>query len=61
MSTDVQMHRNGRVMMAVGLLGLVAALGWLLLASEPFPMWLIIAGAGLMFLGVGASLGRDGR
>jgi hypothetical protein len=33
-SNDVQMHRNGRVMMIVGVLGLLAALGWLLLASE---------------------------
>jgi len=55
------MHRNGRVMMVVGIVGLLAALGWLLLASEPFPMWLIIAGGGLMFLGVGASIGREGR
>ena len=60
-SNDVQMHRNGRVMMIVGVLGLLAALGWLLLASEPFPMWLIIAGGGLMFLGVGASIGSEGR
>ena len=57
-STDVQAHRNAQVMMGVGVLGLLAALGWLLLASEPFPMWLIIAGGGLMFLGVGASLRR---
>ena len=46
-------------MMILGLIGLLAAAGWLPF-HRPVPMWLIIAG-GLMFLGVGTSLSRTGR
>jgi hypothetical protein len=46
-------------MMIVGLIGALAALVWLLLVEEPSPMWLIIAGGGLVFLGAGAALDRN--
>jgi hypothetical protein len=60
MSTENQTTRRGRMMMVVGLVFLVAAAGWLLMAAEPFPMWLLIAGGGLMFIGVGAAANRTG-
>jgi hypothetical protein len=47
-------------MMIVGLLMVAVAAVWLVVVSEPFPMWLIIAGAGLVFLGAGAALSRTG-
>ncbi len=63
MSTEIQTNRRGRMMMmmVVGLVFLAAAAGWLLMAAEPFPMWLIIAGGGLMFIGVGAAANRTGE
>jgi hypothetical protein len=48
------------MMMVVGLILLVAAAGWLLMAAEPFPMWLLLAGGGLTFIGVGAAANRTG-
>ena len=45
-------------MMIVGVAGLVAALVWMLAVSDPLPMWLIIAGGGLVFFGAGAALNR---
>jgi hypothetical protein len=61
MSAEFQTSRRGRMMMLVGLVFLVAAAGWLLMAAEPFPTWLIIAGAGLMFVGVGAAVNSNGE
>lgn len=59
MSTDLELaRRRGRLMVGVGLLGLVAAAVWLVVAVEPFPMWLIIAGGGLVFIGAGSALQR---
>ena len=49
-------QRRARSMMIVGVVGLVAALVWLLAVFDPFPMWLIIAGGGLVFIGAGAAL-----
>lgn len=60
MSTDLQTRRRGQVMMIVGLLMLVVAAVWLFVVSDPFPMWLIIAGGGLVFVGSGAALNRTG-
>ncbi len=57
-STEIQTTRQGRIMMIVGLVLLLAATGWLLIAAEPFPMWLIIAGGGLVFIGAGAAANR---
>lgn len=51
--------RPARIMMIVGALGLVVALVWLLAVPDPFPMWLIIAGGGLTFIGAGAALTRN--
>lgn len=58
--TDLSQDRTrpARVMMIVGVIGLLAALVWLLTVSDPFPMWLIIAGGGLVFIGAGAALSR---
>jgi uncharacterized membrane protein YccC len=52
---------RGRAMMVVGLIGVLAAVIWLLVITDPFPMWLIIAGGGLVFVGAGAALNRTGR
>jgi drug/metabolite transporter superfamily protein YnfA len=52
-------QRRGRAMMIVGVVGVVAALMWLLAVSDPFPMWLIIAGGGLVFIGAGAALNKS--
>ena len=46
-------------MQIVGLVMIVVAVIWLFVVDEPFPMWLIIAGGGVMFLGVGAAVRRD--
>ena len=45
-------------MMAVGVFGILTAFVWLLVVTDPFPMWLIIAGGGLVLLGAGAALTR---
>ena len=58
MSTDLEVRRRGQVMVLVGLLGVIAALAWLIWVTDPFPMWLIIAGGGLVFLGAGAAMTR---
>jgi hypothetical protein len=57
MSTALK--RRGQTMMIVGALGVLAAFLWLLAVDDPFPMWLIIAGGGLVFLGAGAALARQ--
>ena len=46
-------------MMVVGALGVLTALVWLIVVSDPFPMWLIIGGGGLVFLGAGSALNRS--
>lgn len=51
--------RNGVVMMTVGVLMLIASALYLFLVDDPFPMWLIIGGAGVMFIGVGSSVQRQ--
>ncbi len=48
--------RNGLVMMITGGLMLLASILYLLLVDDPFPMWLIIGGAGVMFIGVGSAI-----
>lgn len=58
--------RNGSVMMIVGAVMLIASALYLFLVDDPFPMWLIIGGAGVMFIGVGSAVqrqhsGRDRR
>jgi hypothetical protein len=45
-------------MQIVGVVMIVAAAVWLFVSDEPFPMWLIVAGGGVMFLGVGAAVRR---
>jgi hypothetical protein len=55
------MNRSGLVMTLTGVAMLLAALGMLTLMGDPFPMWLIIAGGGVMFIGVGASVRRAPR
>ena len=58
MSTDTGRTQSGVVMQIVGVVMIVAAAIWLFVADEPFPMWLIVAGGGVMFLGVGAAVRR---
>jgi hypothetical protein len=51
--------RNGLVMMITGGLMLLASVLYLVFVEEPFPMWLIIGGAGVMFIGVGSAVQRQ--
>ena len=46
-------------MMIVGGVMVVAAASLLLFVDDPFPMWLLVSGAGLMFLAVGAAVRAD--
>jgi drug/metabolite transporter superfamily protein YnfA len=59
MSTNTSRTQSGVVMQVVGVVMVVAAVIWLFVVDEPFPMWLIVAGGGVMFLGVGAAVRRD--
>ncbi len=52
-------RRNGVVMMVTGGLMLLASLVYLFFVDDPFPMWLIIGGAGVMFIGVGKAVQDD--
>ena len=52
-------QRNGLVMMMTGGLILLSSVVYLILVDDPFPMWLIIGGAGVMFIGVGPSFQRQ--
>lgn len=45
-------------MQTIGVVMVVAAAIWLFVADEPFPMWLIVAGGGVMFLGACAAVRR---
>lgn len=46
-------------MMITGILMLLASVLYLLIVEDPFPMWLIIGGAGVMFIGVGSAIQRE--
>lgn len=52
---------SGVTMMIVGGVMVVAAACLLLFVDDSFPMWLLVAGAGLMFLNVGAAVRADHR
>jgi len=58
-SSNMNRTQSGAVMQIVGVVMIVAAAIWLFVVDEPFPMWLILAGGGVMFLGVGAAVRRD--
>jgi hypothetical protein len=58
MSSSTDRPGPGAIMQLAGAAMLVVAAIWILAVDDPFPMWLIIAGAGLMFLGVGAAQRR---
>ncbi|MGB5432837.1 MAG: hypothetical protein WBO21_07495 [Acidimicrobiia bacterium] len=49
----------GVAMMIVGGVMVVAAACLLLFVDDSFPMWLLVAGAGLMFLSAGAAARSD--
>ena len=49
----------GVAMMIVGGVMVVAAASLLLFVDDSFPMWLLVSGAGLMFLAVGAASRSD--
>ena len=51
--------RNGLVMRITGVVMLLASVLYLFLVEDPFPMWLILGGAGVMFLGVGSTIGKQ--
>jgi hypothetical protein len=59
MSANTSRSQSGAAMQIAGLVMIVVAAIWLFFVDEPFPMWLIIAGGGVMFLGVGAAVRRD--
>jgi hypothetical protein len=46
-------------MMIVGGVMVAAAASLLLFVDDSFPMWLLVSGAGLMFLAVGAAVRAD--
>ncbi len=52
--------RSWLTMLIVGGLLVVAGLAWLLLASDPQPMWIVLTGGGGVFMGAGAALRRQG-
>ncbi len=52
--------RNKLAMIVTGALMLLASVLYLVFVEDPFPMWLIIGGAGVMFIGVGSSIRRPG-
>lgn len=50
-------HTQSSVVMAVvGALMVLAGVAWLLLAADPLPMWIVLCGGGLVFLGSAAAL-----
>ena len=49
----------GVAMMIVGGVMVAAAASLLLFVDDSFPMWLLVSGAGLMFLGVGSAVRMD--
>ncbi len=49
-------HRNGLVMTITGGLMLLVSVVYVVLIDDPFPMWLIIGGAGVMFIGAGRAI-----
>ena len=53
-------RRSSTVMAIVGALLVVAGLAWLLWAASPLPMWIVLCGGGLVFLGSAAALRRGG-
>ena len=59
MSATTSHTQSGAVMQIVGAVMIVIAMIWLFVVDDPFPMWLIISGGGIMFLGVGAAVRRD--
>ena len=59
MSANTSRTQSGAVMQVVGVVMVVVAAIWLFVADEPFPMWLIVAGGGVMLLGVGAAVRRN--
>jgi drug/metabolite transporter superfamily protein YnfA len=59
MATKMSRTQSGAVMQIFGVVMIVVAAIWLFVADEAFPMWLIIAGGGLLFLGVGAAVRRS--
>ena len=56
MGSHPERTRSGVIVQILGGLMLIVALLWLIVVEDPFPMWLIIAGGGVMFIGVGASI-----
>ena len=57
---DNSTPRSGLAMTIIGVLMLIASVFYLIQVDDPFPMWLIIGGAGLMFVGVGSATQRRG-
>ena len=49
----------GVTMVVVGGVMVVVAASLLLFVGDSFPMWLLVSGAGLMFLAVGAAVLAD--
>jgi len=60
MSTSAGRVQSGVMMQIVGAAMVVVAAIWLFVSDEPFPMWLIVAGGGVMFLSAGAAVRRAG-
>lgn len=59
MTSKTNRETSPAAMMVVGGVMVLAAVPLLLFVDDSFPMWLLVAGAGLMFLGVGAAMRAD--
>jgi len=59
MASYTNRRTPGVAMMIVGGVMVAAAASLLLFVDDSFPMWLLVSGAGLMFLGVGSAVRMD--
>jgi hypothetical protein len=53
------MNNSSGIMMAVGLVLIVSGAVWLFTVTPALPMWIVLSGAGLVFVGAGAALRRQ--
>lgn len=53
------MNSSASVMVVVGLVLVLAGIVWLLTVTPPLPMWIVLCGGGLVFVGAGAAMRRQ--
>ena len=59
MSDQARRHRQWLAMELIGVVLIVAAFAVLVLVDDPLPLWVVLAGGGVMFLGAGAVIRGD--